>query len=38
MNVVLKNTSDSSVSATLNDVEIAIIDADKEMNKLMISK
>lgn len=39
MNIVLKNTSDSSASSkTLNDAEIALIDLDKDMNKLMISK
>ena len=39
MNIVLKNTSASSTeSKGLNDAEIALIDLDKDMNKLMISK
>jgi hypothetical protein len=38
MNVILKNTSAPGASKSLNDAEIALIDVDKEMNKLMISK
>lgn len=38
MNIVLKDTTDPNASKTLNEAEIALIDIDKEMNSLMISK
>ena len=38
MNIELKNVDKDSVDKTLSDAEIAIIELDKGMNALMISK